>query len=571
MGIPAAGKVSFLIAAFNEENYIEECVRSCLNQEGADVEVCVVDDGSQDRTLEILEQFSDDPRVRVRALEKNSGKVAAFNAAYELASGEYIALLGGDDVNTSDRVWRSLETMIGSNADLVYGDYVVCDEALRPRSVKSVRNISSPEQLIFNNRLSGGTFLFRRAVGDAVFPIPARLKFEDWWIGFIAVLSFKVKKIDGPLIYYRHHGLNDSLAKNGESLKGRDFARHGDYYSAFLEYVRGRGGRFASFERPIEEARFFKEAYLRANVQARCAIALQFFGRFGFPRTKIGWAAMCLIVPFGYSAFDFALRVSERRKSRGVQRGADHGVSVLGVRFENLTMNGLVDAVDSALKSDRRCVLALSNPEFLVAANKNPFLKSYLNERVDVNVADGVGVLWAAKLYGTPLKERVTGTDFVPELYKLAVSRGYRVFFLGGKEGVAARAKDALAGRFGSDVVAGCRNGYFGEAEEAEMVRQINQSGADVLMVCLGNPKQEEWIARHLDELAPKIIFGNGGALDFWAGEVKRAPGWVQRAGMEWLYRLGQDFTWARLKRQSRLFKFVYLVLREWGVRRRAV
>lgn len=561
-------RVSFLVAAFNEEKYIEECVRSCLRQDGADVEVCVVDDGSQDRTLEVLQKFSDDLRVRVRALGKNSGKVAAFNAAYELASGEYVALLGGDDANTPDRVRRSLERMASSNADLVYGDYFVCDAALCPKNIKTVSAVASAEQLIFNNKLSGGTFFFRRNVADAVFPIPAKLRFEDWWIGFVALLKFNVKKVDAPLIYYRHHGSNDSLGKRGESLKAKDFARHDDYYSAFIDYIRECGVEFGVFERPIEEARFFKRAYLARGVQSRIATASEFFGRCRFPQTKIGWAGMLLVVPFGSSVFDFALRMSERMKTLKIEGSCGGRVSVLGVQFDNLSMRELVDAVDSALLGDGRRVLALSNPEFLVAANANSFLKNYLNKVVDINVADGVGVLWAAKLYGRPLRERVTGTDFVPELYKLAVARGYRVFLLGGKPGVAERARNFLVERFGGDAVAGCRDGYFGEAEEPSVVKQINDSGADALMVCLGNPKQEEWIARHLDELAPRVVFGNGGALDFWAGEVKRAPRWVQSMGMEWLYRLGQDFTWTRLRRQSKLVTFVYLVFGEWVAKR---
>lgn len=563
-----AGRVSFLIAAFNEEKYIEECVNSCLNQEGSNVEVCVVDDGSLDHTLEVLDRFADDSRVRVKALCRNSGKVAAFNAAYELATGEYIALLGGDDVNTPDRIRRSLECMRTLNADLVYGDYFVCDAALHPKSVKVVKVVPSAEKLIFNNKLSGGTFFFRRNVADAVFPIPAKLRFEDWWIGFVALSKFNVKKVDAPLIYYRHHGANDSLAKRGESLKSRDFARHDEYYNAFLDYVRECGNGVGGLERALEEARFFKLAYLGQNVQARIATALKFFGKFRFPQTKIGWLGMLLIVPFGSSVFDFALRMSARRQTQEIDCASGGRVSILGVQFDNLTMRGLVDAVDAALMDGGRRVLALSNPEFLVAANNNPFLRRYLNEIVDINVADGVGVLWAANLYGMPLRERVTGTDFVPELYKLAVARGYRIFFLGGKPGVAERARNTLRTRYGVDVVAGCRDGYFGEAQESSIVREINDSGADALMVCLGNPKQEEWIARHLDELAPRVVFGNGGALDFWAGEVKRAPRWVQSMGMEWLYRLGQDLTWTRLRRQSRLFTFVYLVIGKWLAKR---
>lgn len=564
-------KVSFLIAAFNEEEYIEECVRSCLEQMGADIEVCIVDDGSRDRTLEILDGFSKDVRVRVRALERNLGKVAAFNAAYEMSTGDYIALLGGDDANTPGRVRLSLDCLVKNCVDMVYGDYYVCDVDLQPKSIKKVAEVFSVEDIVFNNRLSGGTFFFKRALADAAFPIPERLKFEDWWIGFVALSQFSVKRLDQPLIYYRHHGFNDSLGKVGESLKGRDFSRHDAYYDVFVEYLAGRGVCFDKLIRKVEEARFFKIAYLGSSIQDRLAIAWRFFAKFRLPRTSIGWAGLILIVPFGNSAFDFLLRSSQRRRDRKSAGRCAGRVTVLGVEFDNFTMPDLIKEVECTLDSGDRCVLALSNPEFLVTAHESLFLKSYLNDKVDINVADGVGVLLAAKLGGSPLRERVTGTDFVPALYKLAVARGYKIFFLGGRPGVANRAREILAERFGGDCVAGCRDGYFQEDDEQAVVQQVNESGAEVLMVCLGNPKQEQWIARNLSALGPRVVFGNGGALDFWAGEVKRAPEWVQGLGMEWLYRLGQDFTLARLKRQSRLIKFVYLVIRDWLSKRRFV
>jgi N-acetylglucosaminyldiphosphoundecaprenol N-acetyl-beta-D-mannosaminyltransferase len=109
--------------------------------------------------------------------------------------------------------------------------------------------------------------------------------------------------------------------------------------------------------------------------------------------------------------------------------------------------------------------------------------------------------------------------------------------------------------------IVGALHGYFTDDEET--VRTINASGADILMVCLGNPHQEEWIEKHFDRMNAKLIFGNGGALDFWSGAATRAPQWVIGLGLEWLYRLMQDRSWKRLRRQLRLLTFVRLVLAE--------
>lgn len=237
-------------------------------------------------------------------------------------------------------------------------------------------------------------------------------------------------------------------------------------------------------------------------------------------------------------------------------------MKVLGVNFHNLSLDEVIEGVDATICAGERKILAFSNPEFVVEAQKSSFLMGYLNDRVDINVADGVGVLWAASLSGSPLKERVTGTDFVPKLMELCVRRGYRVFFLGGKPGVAQRARDYLSVMLGKDAVVDVADGYFQADQSQEIIKKINMSGAQVLMVCLGNPRQEKWIEENLTSLNQNIIFGNGGALDFWSGNVKRAPQWMQTLGFEWLFRLGQDFTVVRIKRQLKLLEFVRLFLK---------
>lgn len=234
--------------------------------------------------------------------------------------------------------------------------------------------------------------------------------------------------------------------------------------------------------------------------------------------------------------------------------------NIAGIRFDNFSMTDLIVRVQHAITHQSSEVIAFSNPEFVIESRGNDFLHMYLNNYATVNVADGVGVVWAAKLLGTPLKERVTGTDFVRDMIKLSVEQDYRVYFLGGKPGVAKQAKSFLAKIHGKDVVVGCRDGYFSEADSAKIVEEINVCAPHIVMVCLGNPKQEAWIFKHRSKLKANVVFGNGGALDFWSGSAKRAPDVIRRIGLEWLFRLGQDFTYVRIRRQLKLFRFVAMV-----------
>jgi N-acetylglucosaminyldiphosphoundecaprenol N-acetyl-beta-D-mannosaminyltransferase len=233
---------------------------------------------------------------------------------------------------------------------------------------------------------------------------------------------------------------------------------------------------------------------------------------------------------------------------------------ILGVFFHQFTMVDLLNELIISIQAGNKIKIAFSNPEFLVVARQYPFLAYYLSS-VKFNLADGMGILWAARLYGGKLPERVTGSDFTQEIAALSAKNKYRIFLLGGKPGVADLAAVMLVKAHPGCVISGTQNGYFSDIEEDSIVECINRSKPDFLMVCLGNPRQEEWIERNFDRLHAKVIFGNGGALDFASGAVVRAPKWIQNIGFEWLWRLFQDFSLTRIKRQLRLIKFVELVL----------
>jgi N-acetylglucosaminyldiphosphoundecaprenol N-acetyl-beta-D-mannosaminyltransferase len=192
--------------------------------------------------------------------------------------------------------------------------------------------------------------------------------------------------------------------------------------------------------------------------------------------------------------------------------------------------------------------------------------------RADLVVADGMPVVWAASLLGTPVKGRVTGADLMPRLCEVAAERGLKVFLLGGGPGVAERAAENLVRAHPTLQVAGLHCPPLGferdAGQNAALVEAIRASDADLVFVCLGSPKQEVWIHRHLEQFDKGVFLGVGAAIDFCAGTVKRAPAWMQRSGLEWLYRLSREPR-RLIGRYTKDLYFFVLVAREL-LRRRA-
>lgn len=211
---------------------------------------------------------------------------------------------------------------------------------------------------------------------------------------------------------------------------------------------------------------------------------------------------------------------------------------ILGVGIHTLQMDEAVQtAADFLLESGRCHVIATANPEMIMMAQDNPSLASSLAQ-ADLVVPDGIGAVWALnRQYG--LKQtRVTGFDLTQNILALSAEKGYRVFFFGSAPGVAMTAKINAEEKYPGLDVCGVRDGFFAETEEEDIVRAINESKADFVLVALGVPKQESWIARHKEKLKASLIIGVGGTLDVMAGVVPRAPKWMQEAKLEWLFRL---------------------------------
>jgi N-acetylglucosaminyldiphosphoundecaprenol N-acetyl-beta-D-mannosaminyltransferase len=235
-------------------------------------------------------------------------------------------------------------------------------------------------------------------------------------------------------------------------------------------------------------------------------------------------------------------------------------LEILGVRVDDVTMAEAVARVEAFVDDPRgQCrQVATVNPEFVIAARHSPTFARVL-EASDLNIPDGANLVRAARLLGRPLRERVAGSDLVGQLAARAAECGWRIFMLGARAGVAAEAAKNLRVRYPAVQVAGVWAGSPAPREEESILARVNASGAQLLFVAYGAPAQDLWIARHRARLNVRVAMGVGGAFDFIAGRVPRAPAWMQRAGLEWLFRLGQQ-PW-RIKRQLTLVEFVWLVL----------
>lgn len=198
------------------------------------------------------------------------------------------------------------------------------------------------------------------------------------------------------------------------------------------------------------------------------------------------------------------------------------------------------------------------NPEFVMTARQNQAFANVLAQ-ADLRVADGVGLLWAARLMGLRLRERVTGSDGIYRICEKAADHGWRVYFLGAAPGIASRAADVLRQRYPNLLVSGTFSGGPAKDEWPGIVERLQSKSIYILFVAFGHPRQDLWIAQHRDELPVQVAIGVGGAFDFVAGVTRRAPLRIQRLGLEWLYRLWRE-PW-RWRRILSVIKFGILVL----------
>ena len=239
--------------------------------------------------------------------------------------------------------------------------------------------------------------------------------------------------------------------------------------------------------------------------------------------------------------------------------------TLLGVPIDPLTEAEAVDWVARAVTEGRPRVVVSVNPERIMHARRDPEFGAVLGA-ADLALADGAGVLWAARRMGHPLPERVPGVDFVKALAARGAAEGWRFFFLGGGPGVAEAAGRALKALYPGFILAGTHAGSPEPLNDAITAAAVRSSGAQVLLLAYGAAAEESWLARNLGRSGASVGMGVGGAFDFISGRVRRAPPWMRRRGLEWLHRLSRE-PW-RWRRMLALPRFVIRVMREGKARR---
>lgn len=229
---------------------------------------------------------------------------------------------------------------------------------------------------------------------------------------------------------------------------------------------------------------------------------------------------------------------------------------VMGLQFDNVTMDEALDAARALLQGGHAACVVTPNAEIAYEALHDDALKTLLNS-AELMLPDGAGVVLASKILKTPLRQKVAGVDFADGLLGILETTGQSLYLLGSKPGIGELAAQKMLLKHPNLKIAGIADGYF--QDEAPVIAKINASGAAALFVCLGAPKQEQFMARHQKELNVKLMAGLGGSLDSFAGTVKRAPGWMIRLNLEWLYRLIKEPK--RFKRMLRLPKYLWAVV----------
>lgn len=210
-------------------------------------------------------------------------------------------------------------------------------------------------------------------------------------------------------------------------------------------------------------------------------------------------------------------------------------VEILGVRFDKVTLEEAVKKALEFAKDKRQHYICTPNPEIVLEAQKNKKFLGILN-RSSLNIPDGTGIIWAAKYLEKGQLKRVTGVDLMEKICEKEKSP---IFLLGGAEGVSEKVKQTLEKKYQEINIVGTYSGSPEENEEKSIIEKINNSEAEILFVAFGAPKQELWIAKNLPKLnSVKLCMGVGGSFDFIAQVRKRAPKWMQKIGLEWLYRL---------------------------------
>ncbi|WP_196594159.1 WecB/TagA/CpsF family glycosyltransferase [Pectinatus sottacetonis] len=209
---------------------------------------------------------------------------------------------------------------------------------------------------------------------------------------------------------------------------------------------------------------------------------------------------------------------------------------ILGVNVAAITMKEAVELAVQFIEKKNNAMIATANAEMIMRATYDAELKMILN-KADLVVPDGAGTVWAANYLDCPMTERVAGFDLVQNLFKIAPQKKWRIFFLGSAPGVADKAKLKAEKDYPGIQIVGTQNGFFNDEDNDTIVKEIKKTAPNILLAALGVPKQEKWLYKYIGQLNCPLSIGVGGTFDVMAGVMKRAPLWMQRAKLEWMFR----------------------------------
>ena len=216
-------------------------------------------------------------------------------------------------------------------------------------------------------------------------------------------------------------------------------------------------------------------------------------------------------------------------------------IKILNTKIDNLYMHQTLQCIENSILQNKKLHHVVVNAGKMVAMQRDLKLRQSVNS-CDLINADGQAIVWASRILGQPLKERVAGIDLMENLVELAYNKNFKIFFFGAKEEVVKKVVTNYTFKYSKDIIAGYRNGYYKKDDEVKIAQQISESGADILFVAISSPTKENFLHDNKEILKDiNFVMGVGGSFDVVSGLVKRAPFWMQKIGMEWFYRFAQE------------------------------
>ncbi len=218
--------------------------------------------------------------------------------------------------------------------------------------------------------------------------------------------------------------------------------------------------------------------------------------------------------------------------------------ALLNTFINNVDMSETINAIEKMITLDKKSYIVAINVDVIIKIENDSYLKKIV-DKADMVLVDGKPLMWISKLYGKPLKAKISGSDLVPLLCEIAAQKGYRIFIIGGKDGIAEQAKKRLENKFPTIQIVGTYAPPFGFEKDTDELHKINciisEVQPDLLIACFGCPKQEKWIYENFKKYNATVSICAGATVDFLAGNIKRAPHWMSEHGLEWFYRFIQE------------------------------